>query len=46
LKSRRPPPRGPRRPDLRIARPPGRDDERLRHGQLRIRPNRPRPNRT
>ena len=42
----RPPPRGPRRPDLRIARPQGRDDDHRRHGHLRIRPNRPGPNRT
>ena len=42
----RPPPRGPRRPDLRIARPQGRDDDHRRHGDLRIRPNRPGPSRT
>jgi hypothetical protein len=41
-----PPPRRPRRPDLRIARPQGRDDDHRRHGDLRIRPNRPGPNRT
>jgi hypothetical protein len=41
-----PPSRGPRRPDLRIARPQGRDDDHRRHGDLRIRPNRPGPNRT
>ena len=32
--------------DLRIARPQGRDDDHRRHGDLRIRPNRPGPNRT
>jgi hypothetical protein len=42
----RPPSRCPRRPDLRIARPRGRDDEHLCHGHLRIRPNRPGPSRT
>ncbi len=42
----RPPPRGPRRPDLRIARPQGRDDDHRRHGDLRLRPNRPGPSRT
>ena len=42
----RPPPRCPRRPDLRIARPQGRDDDHRRHGDLRIRPNRPGPSRT
>ena len=41
-----PPPRGPRRPDLRIARPQGRDDDHRRHRDLRIRPNRPGPSRT
>ena len=41
-----PPARCPRRPDLRIARPQGRDDDHRRHGDLRIRPNRPGPNRT
>ena len=41
-----PPPRRPRRGDLRIARPQGRDDDHRRHGDLRIRPNRPGPNRT
>ena len=39
----RPPTRGPRRPGLRIARPQGRDDDHRRHGDLRIRPNRPGP---
>ena len=42
----RPPARCPRRPDLRIARPQGRDDDHRRHGDLRIRPNRPGPSRT
>ena len=42
----RPPPRCPRRPDLRIARPQGRDDDHRRHGDLRLRPNRPGPSRT
>ena len=42
----RPPARGPRRPDLRIARPQGRGDDHRRHGDLRIRPNRPGPSRT
>ena len=42
----RPPTRCPRRPDLRIARPQGRDDDHRRHGDLRIRPNRPGPSRT
>ena len=42
----RPPPRISRRPDLRIARPQGRDDDRRRNGDLRIRPNRPGPSRT
>ena len=41
-----PPPRGPRRPDLRIARPQGRDDDHRRHRDVRLRPNRPGPNRT
>ena len=41
-----PPARCPRRPDLRIARPQGRDDDHRRHGDLRIRPNRPGPSRT
>ena len=41
-----PPPRSPRRPDLRIARPQGRNDDHRRHGDLRLRPNRPGPNRT
>ena len=36
----------PWRPDLRIARPQGRDDDHRRHGDLRIRPNRPGPSRT
>ena len=35
-----------RRGDLRIARPQGRDDDHHRHGDLRIRPNRPGPSRT
>ena len=35
----RPPPRCPRRPDLRIARPQGRDDDHRRHGDLHIRPH-------
>jgi len=39
------PARGPRRPTLRIARSQGRDDEHHRRGDLRIRPNRPGPNR-
>ena len=42
----RPPRERPRRPDLRIARPQGRDDDHRRHGDLRIRPNRPGPSRT
>ena len=42
----RSPPRCPRRPDLRIARPQGRDDDHRRHGDVRIRPNRPGPSRT
>ena len=42
----RPPPRSPRRPDLRIARPQGRDNDHRRHGDLRLRPDRPGPNRT
>ena len=41
-----PPTRCPRRPDLRIACPRGRDDENRRHGDVRIRPNRRGPNRT
>ncbi len=41
-----PPPRGPRRPDLRITRPARRGDDHLRDGDLRIRPNRPGSNRT
>ena len=41
-----PPARCPRRPDLRIARPQGRDDDHRRHGDLRLRPNRPGPSRT
>ena len=41
-----PPPRCPRRPDLRIARPQGRDDDHRRDGGVRIRPNRPGPSRT
>ena len=41
-----PPPRRPRRLDLRIARPQGRDDDRHRDGDVRIRPNRPGPSRT
>ena len=41
-----PPARCARRPDLRIARPQGRDDDHRRHGDLRIRPNRPGPSRT
>ena len=40
-----PPPRGPRRPDLRITRPQGRGDDPRRHRDLRIRPNRPGPSR-
>ena len=32
--------------DLRIARPQGRDDDHRRHGDLRLRPNRPGPSRT
>ena len=42
----RSPPRCPRRPDLQIARPQGRDDDHRRNGDLRIRPNRPGPSRT
>ena len=42
----RPPARGPRRRDLRIACPQGRDDDHRRSGDLRIRPNRPGPSRT
>ena len=42
----RPPTRCPRRPDLRIARPQGRDDDHRRIGDLRIRPDRPGANRT
>ena len=42
----RSPPRCPRRPDLRIARPQRRDDDHHRHGNLRLRPNRPGPSRT
>ena len=38
--------RCPRRPDLRIARPQGGDDDPRRDGGVRIRPNRPGPNRT
>jgi uncharacterized protein len=38
-----PPPRRPRRGDLRIARPQGRDHDHRSHGGLRIRPNRPGP---
>ena len=41
-----PPTRCPRRPDVRIARPQGRDDDHRRHGGLRLRPNRPGPSRT
>ena len=41
-----PPARSPRRPDLRIARPQGRNDDHRRNGDLRIRPNRPGPSRT
>ena len=41
-----PPPRSPGRPGLRIARPQRRGDDRVRDGDLRIRPNRPGPNRT
>ena len=40
------PARHSRRPNLRIARPQGRDDDYRRHGDLRIRPNRPGPSRT
>ena len=42
----RPPTRCPRRPDLRIARPQGRGNDHRRHGDLRLRPNRPGPSRT
>jgi hypothetical protein len=42
----RPPTRSPRRPDLRIARPQGRDDDHRRDGDVRLRPNRPGPSRT
>ena len=42
----RPPPRRARRPDLRIARPQGRDDDHRRNGDVRLRPNRPGPSRT
>jgi Resolvase, N terminal domain len=42
----RPPPRHPRRGDLRIARPQGRDHDHRRNGDLRIRSNRPGPSRT
>jgi hypothetical protein len=42
----RPPPRSARRPGLRIARPQGRKDDHRRHSDLRLRPNRPGPNRT
>ena len=41
-----PPARSPRRPDLRIARPQGRDNNHRRDGGVRIRPNRPGPSRT
>ena len=41
-----PPPRCPRRPDLRIACPQGRGDDHRRHGDVRLRPNRPGPSRT
>jgi len=40
-----PPTRCPRRPDLRLARPRGRNDDHCRHGDLRLRPNRPGPSR-
>ena len=40
------PPRCPRRRDLRIARPQGRNDDHRRDGDLRLRPNRPGPSRT
>ena len=40
------PTRCPRRPGLRITCPQGRDDDDRRHGDLRIRPNRPGPSRT
>ena len=43
---RHPPAQCPRRPDLRIASPKGRDDDDRRHGELRLRPNRPGPSRT
>jgi len=36
----------PRRPDLRVARPQGRDDDHRRDGDLRLRPNRPGPSGT
>jgi hypothetical protein len=42
----RSPPPCPRRPDLRIARPRGPNDDHRRHGSVCIRPNRPGPNRT
>ena len=45
-KDDRPPTRCPRRQQLRIARPQGRDDDHRRHGELRVRPNRPGPSRT
>jgi hypothetical protein len=42
-RSDHPPPRGPRRGDLRIASPQGRDDGHHCHGDVRLRPNRPGP---
>ena len=42
----RPPARCLQRPDLRIARLQGRDDDHRRDGVVRLRPNRPGPNRT
>ncbi|HEY1440985.1 MAG TPA: hypothetical protein VGF65_09110, partial [Mycobacterium sp.] len=42
----RPPPRCPQRPDLRIARPQGRNHDHRRDGDVRIRPNRSGSNRT